>query len=669
MTKTITSIIILALVGVGLYYLYNSGSKVNEAVVYDSNTTLSGDQVIESGKEIALKNGATLTVKGNLDLHGALTCDGGPLSLVVEGTVSANGFLTCKGEGGIQIIAQKEITFGDDVHVVSDGSVQIVSDAAQLAKSDEAIEAIYNETGENSGEGTRIGPMIEGGKVGSNVSSALPASSTFNPLTFLGLVNVAEAHEETARDKEGNELQGTVISGTWTIGEGGVPPSGIDVDTPGKKVKKIVLNFDFGEKGAVTLKNFHLIGPKGRAGESDEGKSCNARGSDGENAFRFRVHAQDITLNNFRLELGDGGAGGLAETTKECDPGIARGGKGGEAGNFKMTATGNINISSFHIVPGRGGVGGTAIANGKDGENGCPGKNGGDATATGGDGGKNKKELAVVGGVSGIGNVTIDTVVGGFGGDATVHPDKGGDGSACKCNGGNGGKGTATAGKGGDASLSGITGTSEGGDGGNVSSFGGVGGVGGSCAVNQPKGGNGGKGGDAKSTFGKGGDAATKGTDGTVKDETGGNGGNGGDGCGFGKGGNGGAGNPPGKKGADGKLICAEEKPKTAPDSGGTSVAPGETTSGGVKSSDGPTSTSGGTTPTQPKFVQAIKYQNTYLPVSELIIEDEVGCGADHWHAARGVVIATDGTQVFDPGPQCGYGKVKDLLPTQVKVE
>lgn len=35
-----------------------------------------------------------------------------------------------------------------------------------------------------------------------------------------------------------------------------------------------------------------------------------------------------------------------------------------------------------------------------------------------------------------------------------------------------------------------------------------------------------------------------------------------------------------------------------------------------------------------------------YLPVDQLIIEDEAGCGADHWHAAMGVVTATDGTRV-----------------------
>ncbi|TSC82783.1 MAG: hypothetical protein G01um101420_141 [Parcubacteria group bacterium Gr01-1014_20] len=59
-------------------------------------------------------------------------------------------------------------------------------------------------------------------------------------------------------------------------------------------------------------------------------------------------------------------------------------------------------------------------------------------------------------------------------------------------------------------------------------------------------------------------------------------------------------------------------------------------------------------------LIEVIEYKGKYLPVGQLIIEDEVGCGAEHWHAAQGVVTATDGTKVSDPGPQCGYGKVKD---------
>jgi hypothetical protein len=69
-------------------------------------------------------------------------------------------------------------------------------------------------------------------------------------------------------------------------------------------------------------------------------------------------------------------------------------------------------------------------------------------------------------------------------------------------------------------------------------------------------------------------------------------------------------------------------------------------------------------TTTQPKIepvqekIRVIQYNSKYVPLSELKIENESGCGADHYHAKNGFVIATDGTKMYDPGPQCGYGKV-----------
>ncbi|HEX9609098.1 MAG TPA: hypothetical protein VGA06_02730 [Candidatus Paceibacterota bacterium] len=64
------------------------------------------------------------------------------------------------------------------------------------------------------------------------------------------------------------------------------------------------------------------------------------------------------------------------------------------------------------------------------------------------------------------------------------------------------------------------------------------------------------------------------------------------------------------------------------------------------------------------EVIKVIQYGGKYLPVSQLKVESEVGCGADHWHAARGgSVTATDGTVVPDPGPQCGYGKTSVLPP------
>ncbi|HTM68935.1 MAG TPA: hypothetical protein VL426_06595 [Candidatus Binatia bacterium] len=65
--------------------------------------------------------------------------------------------------------------------------------------------------------------------------------------------------------------------------------------------------------------------------------------------------------------------------------------------------------------------------------------------------------------------------------------------------------------------------------------------------------------------------------------------------------------------------------------------------------------------------VRAILFRGKYLPIDQLQIENESGCGADHWHAKAGVVTATDGARVSDPGPQCGYGKVNDMPVYEVE--
>ncbi|MSU60480.1 MAG: hypothetical protein EXS52_01005 [Candidatus Staskawiczbacteria bacterium] len=68
------------------------------------------------------------------------------------------------------------------------------------------------------------------------------------------------------------------------------------------------------------------------------------------------------------------------------------------------------------------------------------------------------------------------------------------------------------------------------------------------------------------------------------------------------------------------------------------------------------------------KKIDVIEYNGKFLPVSQLIVENEKGCdgGMEHWHASQGLVTATDGTKVSDPGPQCGYGKTKDRPVIQV---
>ena len=171
-----------------------------------------------------------------------------------------------------------------------------------------------------------------------------------------------------------------------------------------------------------------------------------------------------------------------------------------------------------------------------------------------------------------------------------------------------------------------------------------------------PQGGTGGAGGDASSKEGPAGKGtSTDGDDGKITNETGGNGGNGGDGCGPGNGGKGGKGKPAGKNGEKGKINCVDVKTDTKVQVG---TPPPSATPPPVTTPP----------PTQKAKEKVINYNGKYLPIDQLIIEDEVGCGADHYHAARGSVVATDGSTVYDPGPQCGYGKVKDKPTLEVEV-
>ncbi len=668
MKKLIAFLVIV----IALVILFSSFNKkaVEEVVVADK---VLEDSFIVSN-HLVFQKGAKLIAKKDLTVQGILSCEDGPLVIEVSGNVTIDGTLSCvRSESagdtaeGISIIAKGGIRFSKDAVVSSNGNVEIVRDASKLARSVEAVNLIYEEAAKDSGEGARIGPFVPDHPT-RNITGAAKVSFHVNGKVMhnvnLPFVNIA--HAQTPTDKEGNSVDNVVIAGTWHIGDGSTPPSGLQIPTPPKNVHKIIVYFDFGQNGNVALENFHLVGPDGRDGESDQGKTCNARGSDGENAFRMLVNASSISINEFRLELGNGGNGGAAETTKDCKPGIANGGKGGEAGNFKMIALGSIDIASFHIVPGKGGSGGQALAFGKDGDTACPGTVGGDATATGGDGGKNKKELSALGAVSGIGNVVVDEVRGGFGGEAISTAGKGGAGNGCNCKGGAGGKATATGGKGGDASVSvppPVTATAMSGNGGDVSATAGDGGVGGACPL-KPKGGDGGKGGNAKASAGAAGASSQgQGDVGNVKVEDGGNGGDGGVGCGPGAGGA--PGTPNGKPGKPGTKQCPDDKTDKQT---GTTPPTGTTENGATDQTPGNT---GGSSIS--KTVKAIGYRGKYIPTDELMIMSHSGCNNQpHWHSKPepGLPVkATDGSTVSDPGPECGFGTTATVPVIDVKVK
>lgn len=633
-------VVVLVVAGAG-WYFWSTRVKVT---TYAKETVMNGDYTVGAKQKIVLQAASELIVKGNLNLDGGeLACDSGPLKVTVEGTLNVKGgTFSCAGiNGNVAIVAMGSVNFDKNTKIVAEGPVQIVASKNNLASTHDDFERLYANAATPDGK-IRVGPFLEheaGAPAAASASKDEPLFAVHKdspapaaPAAGFG-IPVAQAQAEAVIN-----IAGKIV-----------------IPTPAKENRRPLVVFNFPGVNDVNIQNLDLQGPDGRPGDDDNDQSCNARGKDGENALRFLARAGSLKVGDFTLTLGNGGKGGDAATKTDCYPlGTAKGGKGGNSGNFKMVAENNFEINgTFTINPGHGGDGGAATAYGKNGE---PGQKGGDAAATGGVGLDNIKTLGLNGTVQGLDNVQVGSLIGGKGGDAKANPGAGGAGQGCGKKGGDGGKGMATGGVGGNARATLTPGTlrspgaeDTGGKGGDANSFGAVGGDGGDGCGPEGPGGDGGKGGDAKSTPGKGGSATNNGADGANAMERGGKGGDGGDGCGPGAGGKGGNGNPKGEDGKPGQKTCVVKgKP-------GAQVVPG-----------------GGTNTSATVEIEVISYKGKYIPVSELMIEEHSGCdGAPHWHSkprSGGPVKATDGSTVIDPGPDCGFGKVSQVPKMKIQV-
>ena len=602
--------------------------------VFEKDTTINGDFTIPQGKEIITKNGSVITTTGDMTIDGGVSCSGGPLSLFVKGDLRVRGTLHCaltKEDAtsnplslGLQIVAT-HVIFEKGATVETSGHIIIVNNDSKLLRSQNVLNAAYDEAQENSGNGSRVGPFVDK-KQTANFS--LTKNESLQNIVPKKIDNIHSSFIKTAFADGGEEnvAASLELRGIWNIGK---------LNADERDTNKLLLLIDMGENSTITLEDITITGASGRDGKDDIRNSCAAHAENGDDAFRLRINAGHVLINNGMIDLGSGGKGGDAETLPDCENGLATGGQGGQPGNIKITTTKDIIITTLHIDPGISGNGGRALASARNGENSCPGKNGGDATALAGNGGENKKDLMMQGEVTGIEYVQVDRVIGGTGGNAIAKSGNGGNGTNCECMAGNGGNGKAIAGNGGSGLVSIPMSTAEGrgGDGGNSEAQGGNGGNGFSCSSRLP-GGNGGSGGNAVSIAGLAGRGTTaNGNSGIIKNGSGGSGGNGGSGCPMGLGGSGGTGTPLGGQGVAGDTTCAHDAPKSSPT----------------------TNTSA--------MIKAILYKGKYLPLDQIIVTNEPGCGAEHFRAERGYVKATDGTLVPDADVVCGYGKVSENQP------
>ncbi|HEX9884929.1 MAG TPA: Ig-like domain-containing protein [Longimicrobiales bacterium] len=208
----------------------------------------------------------------------------------------------------------------------------------------------------------------------------------------------------------------------------------------------------------------------GDGGDAENNESDDADGSasggNGGNGGKLKVQSTgSIVFSNGNgggttLNLAPGGNGGSASITATAPGGnaTASGGDGGDSGTFRVVAKGGILIDEggLTINVGDGGAGGDASATAADGldAGAAAAQNGGTATATGGDGGSTPKgELRATGNVTGLGNVQLTGGDGGLGGDADGIAGAGGDGNQEFPNGADGGNMIVTGGEGGDSRV------------------------------------------------------------------------------------------------------------------------------------------------------------------------------------------------------------------------
>jgi len=442
MKKPLVIIVGVALIGGFLYFR----SDERPAYVVSEHISFVGDHRIN--RDTILKNNAVIDVSGTLYVDERLSCEDGDILLRAEKVV-VSGSLECQRSasakppiqsGGMTIVARAGVVFKKSAVVAVANHIQIVSSDDRIL-SQEKIEVAYNEIVIESAGGSRLGPFVDRARTLSHTGVSKKVS------VQKGSLFIPRAYAQEVLAPLG-KVHDSVISGTWSIND-----ELASVSSGPKNSSNVLAYFDLGPEGSANFKNFHFVGSNGLEGGSDEGVSCEAKGERGGDAFRMRVRARLITLDDVTLELGDGGRGGSAVTRDDCGFAYAEGGEGGSSGNFKFTAQEEISIISFQINPGRGGEGGAAQAVGNKGAEGCPAGRGGDAEAVGGAGGMNKRELSATGALSGLSNILVSTVYGGNGGTAVARAGTGGDGNTCGCASGSGGKASTAGGKGGAASL------------------------------------------------------------------------------------------------------------------------------------------------------------------------------------------------------------------------
>jgi hypothetical protein len=495
--------------------------------------TIDSDFIVKQGKTFTIKNGATLSVLGDLSVQGNIMCENGPLSIDVKGDLSVEGELICdfpsQATAAIQIVAERNVKFGQQAQVKSTGPIRIYDSEQVMLKQNYSLNDTFMLLTKSEPYPNQIGPFVDDSNL---------------------LIGIADTSHMNSQQQNFTKKNQFILSGKWTEHVSNITQSLITVE--------------LGELTELSVQQLHVDSEKAPDGGSDT-LGCDARGEDGKNGLRLLFQAGKIVIDGAQITLPEGGKGGDAKTPIGCTTAKATGGKGGEHGNIVIRSKYGIEIDDLSFDTKKGGDGGNAEAIASGGTTSCPGANGGNASAGGGNAGNSNYHLLIYGSVVGSENIHLGDIVSGDGGDASALAGRGGNGDGCKCAGGSGGTAEAIHGASGKISLAPNAHFLSRAEGkiAAANAIGGAGGDGGDCPY-LPKGGDGGTGGSATTsevTQGEIPDPNTaSGTPALVPNERtqsiGGIGGDGGDGCPNGKGGGGGLGTRNGPAGKDGDTKC-----------------------------------------------------------------------------------------------------------------
>ena len=163
----IVLIVVIALIIGAIYYLIQPKEKKTEQPVgvIDADTTIEGDYELIPGEKLVIKNGAKVTINGNLKNDGEIECENGSLNLIVNGNAEINDKLTCENpteesDNDINMVVADSLTLNENATITTDGSLQIVEKEEDLATTQQEIDQKFEEAAADTCDGNCLGPLI-----------------------------------------------------------------------------------------------------------------------------------------------------------------------------------------------------------------------------------------------------------------------------------------------------------------------------------------------------------------------------------------------------------------------------------------------------------------------------------------------------------------------------